>query len=99
MLQQQPSPLKLRSKGFFMHPNLRASVPPKVFKAIFGTNFSRMANSGIDEAANKSLKLTVAARVCLTCDLRQLVFRLTNSWKQRSKSIILRRVEEAASAA
>ena len=34
---------------------------------------------------NKSLKLTVAARVCLTCGLRQLVFRLTNSWKQCSK--------------
>jgi hypothetical protein len=31
---------------------------------------------------NKSLKLTVAARVCLTCGLRQLVFRLINSWKQ-----------------
>jgi hypothetical protein len=64
------------------------------FKAIFGTNFSRTANSGINEAANKSLKLTVAARVCLTCGLRQLVYRLANSWKQCSNTIILRRVDE-----
>ena len=53
-----------------------------------------MANSGINEAANKSLKLTVAARVCLTCGLRQLVYRLANSWKQCSNTIILRRVDE-----
>ena len=34
---------------------------------------------------NKSLKLTVAARWCATCGLRQLIFGLTNSWKQCSK--------------